>query len=96
MMKKRTVFLEPDLSSHAGKSTGSPRQFFSVTAPMVPWEAGGVGAHDFQDQRQPAEDLDSIVDGIQNEPNVPATQLLPLKTEHDLIHCENSERQDLQ
>ncbi|KAK8771288.1 hypothetical protein V5799_025467 [Amblyomma americanum] len=49
-----------------------------------------------QDQRQPAEGLDSIVDGSQYEANVPATQLLPMKTEHDLIQCENQERLDLQ
>ncbi|XP_077501169.1 uncharacterized protein LOC144111943 isoform X1 [Amblyomma americanum] len=49
-----------------------------------------------QDQRQPAEGLDSIVDGSQHEANVPATQLLPMNTEHDLIQCENRECRDLQ
>ncbi|XP_077507327.1 uncharacterized protein LOC144116458 [Amblyomma americanum] len=79
-----TAFLEPDLSSHAGESAGSPRQFFSVPAPMVPWEAGRI-----PDQRQPPEGLDPIVDGSQYEPNVPAAQLFPMETEHHVIQCGN-------
>ncbi|XP_077513080.1 uncharacterized protein LOC144124319 [Amblyomma americanum] len=199
-----TAFLEPDLSSHAGESAGSPLQFCSMPAPMVPWEAGqevhehgvacpcegapgdqdGEPTHQpleillspaeqlegwvndqqlapetqysenwhfaqqarhnapigylgsgslgstnsipgsmaldvglqpagsplefrpvaappyaqnletsgqFPDHRQLAEGLDPFLDGSQYEPNVPATHLLPMRTEHD-----NQERQDLQ
>ncbi|XP_077501178.1 uncharacterized protein LOC144111943 isoform X3 [Amblyomma americanum] len=55
-----------------------------------------VEPSELQDQRQLAEGLDSIVDGSQHEANVPATQLLPMNTKHDLIQCENREYRDLQ